>query len=541
MEARSPNTLTFQQAKDTLKVNNETIGFSSDSIGYGAAQYVQSGGIHEVTNYLILGESGLGMPTTSAGRYDLSGTGTLTVNNLVLGLYGTGQFSQTGGGAAITNLKLGEYETGIGEYTLEDGQLTVSGIDAIGGGYKGTGSFLQQGGTHAASSLYIGYGNESSGSYTLQGGELQSTNTYVGLNGTGSLTQSGGMHTATGVLEVRSAGEYSLNNGMLDVKTENMFGDFVQTGGLHLATEMYIGPHAGELATYNLQGGNLTVTTELIRHGTLNQNAGAEHQVGELVVGWNGVGEYKLFGGTLAVSDAQETIGYRGEGTFTQTGGTHTAVHGLVIGSGLAPSTGHGTYNFDGGVLDTDSIELGHTGGIGTFNQAANTTLDIQNLQLGTLGWGAGQGYYNLNGGTLSSQDEAIGVYERGQFIQSAGSNTVLNNLYLGMFTYTDPMDSSLQYAGSGDYILYDGLLDVKGSEFVGYQGKGGGVLHDNGTHNVAGELSLGYGSGSVGIYDLKSGTLNATSLNIGGYQGTGQFNQTGGTNAVTDNPMSLT
>jgi hypothetical protein len=127
-------------------------------------------------------------------------------------------------------------------------------------------------------------------------------------------------------------------------------------------------------------------------------------------------------------------------------------------------------------------------------------------------------------------------VYERGQFIQSAGSNTVLNNLYLGMFTYTDPGESSLQYAGSGDYILYDGLLDVKGSEFVGYQGKGGGVLHDNGTHNVAGELYLGYGSGSVGIYDLKSGTLNATSLNIGGYQGTGQFNQTGGTNAVTDN-----
>lgn len=522
LDALGTGTLELRQSQDTLTVFDGQIGYSAGAGIYGTGTYTQSGGSLIVQNRLTLGYSG-NSTGRSLGTYNLGGTGDLQVKQVELGLYGEGRLNQTGGTSTIASLFLGAYETGTGRYALSGGKLSVSNIFGVGGGYQGTGLFLQDGGENSAKSLYIGYGNESSGSYELNNGELISQNTYVGHNGTGTFTQRGGTHTVSNSLNVRSNSSYELSGGTLDVKNENIFNSFVHKDGEHsVSGTMYLGPASGNFGTYDFQNGILNTTTELLRNGKFNQSAG-EHTVGSLVVGYDGFGEYTLSGGTLTHTEATEVIGYRSTGVFNQTGGTHT-VNTLKIGDSNAPSQGSGTYNFDAGILDVKNIILGYAGGIGTFNQNGNTSLDIDSLDLGTYGWGSGQGNYNLTGGTLSAIDEKIGVYERGIFTQSGGTNTISNNLYIGQFTSNDPS----QYAGKGDYFLENGNLAVRGNEFIGYHGEFGGFQQKNGSHAVSGSLYVGYGAGTLGMFDMIGGELNAQDLRIA-YMGRGQFEQRGG------------
>ena len=79
------------------------------------------------------------------------------------------------------------------------------------------------------------------------------------------------------------------------------------------------------------------------------------------------MGSYELSGTGYLVCSSYEYIGANGTGSFTQTAGTNTA-NTLYIGYG---STGNGTYNLDGGVLNVKSL----SGGSGTaaFNFGGGT------------------------------------------------------------------------------------------------------------------------------------------------------------------------
>lgn len=102
----------------------------------------------------------------------------------------------------------------------------------------------------------------------------------------------------------------------------------------------------------------------------------------------------------------------------------------------------------------------------------------------------------------------------------------------------------------SGSYTLNSpDTLSVNGNEYIGYNGTGtftqtGGT---NGTTELIpsiGQLYLGYNTGSTGTYNLSGGQLSYLFSEFIGYSGNGSFNQSGGLNKMSnillgDNPDS--
>ncbi|MBI5048893.1 MAG: hypothetical protein HZB54_08095, partial [Deltaproteobacteria bacterium] len=181
------------------------------------------------------------------------------------------------------------------------------------------------------------------------------------------------------------------------------------------------------------------------------------------------------------------------------------------------------TYSLSGGSRYYLYEYIGYDG-TGTFTQSGGTNTVANTLSLGTFSDGSGA--YNLSGGSLSASYEYIGFFGTGTFNQTGGTNTVANELTLGAF------------AGStGTYNLSGGALNVGGNIV---NGDGESTINiDGGTLNVTGSIdvdnfNVGYSSGSTGAYTLSNGSLSAVDEYIG-IEGTGTFNQTGGTNTVAN------
>jgi hypothetical protein len=159
----------------------------------------------------------------------------------------------------------------------------------------------------------------------------------------------------------------------------------------------------------------------------------------------------------------------------------------------------------------------------GTVIQEGGTTT-LYSLDLGSLT--GSTGIYYLNAGELAGtsgalESEMVGSSGNGEFNQAGGANTV-RNLSLGYSA-----------GSSGTYNLSGGDLsaavDTGSLECVGYNGVGE-FNQTGGTHTVGSNLTLGYMTGSSGAYNLQDGTLTAVNEFVG-RSGTGAFHQTGGTN----------
>lgn len=192
-----------------------TLGVEYVAIGYsGSGNFTQTGGTHNDLA-LVLG-SGAG----SSGTYTLSG-GTLSVNandgevGELIGDFGIGNFTQTGGANSITNsgLTLATQVGSSGTYTLSGGTLSA-GFEEI-GLWGGPGTFTQTGGANTLNYFYSYYeggyyyvgnylilGVVSSGAYTLSDGALSAAYEYVGEWGMGVFAQSGGTNSLSEALEL---------------------------------------------------------------------------------------------------------------------------------------------------------------------------------------------------------------------------------------------------------------------------------------------------------------------------------------------------
>jgi hypothetical protein len=419
-------------------------------------------------------------------------------------------------------------------------EMAVSGNEIIGatgsGSLTALATYDQSDGTNAVGGeLYLGYVSGSSGDYSLQNGTLSALNEVISYGGIGSFTQTGGTNTVADNFELGA--------------TSGLTGTYLlsETGALASGAE-YVG--FGGSGSFTQSGGSNTITTAS-SSGFLNVGGG--YSAGGGVV--TGTGNYALSGGTLAADT--ENIGYLGTGTFTQTGGSNS-VEDLFVGGGFAPANademepfpiGPGSYSLNGdqAILTATNEYIGvndprgAAGGDGTFAQMGGSNTVSNSLYVGGGvypggDYGSGTGSYSLGGtGSLAAEEEFVGCTE-GTFTQTGGSNTITDTLYVGGVD-----DNGEAFAGTGAYSLQNGTLSTS-SEIIGYAGMGS-FTQTGGTNTVSGILYVGglvddNGNqiGGTGSYALSgTGTVLSASYETIGYTGTGSFNQTGGSNTISN------
>ncbi|MBU1055378.1 MAG: hypothetical protein KKC46_16390 [Proteobacteria bacterium] len=267
--------------------------------------------------------------------------------------------------------------------------------------------------------------------------------------------------------------------------------------------------------------------TDAINRGVYYYNTAYPSAVlNSLRIDATGTGMITLFQGLYGISHAlnveHEDIGQSGNGTYIHMDGTNTVNNNLILGGSIS---GNGTYELSGtGSLSANKEFIGQSG-TGVFKQTGGTNTITQNLSVGIFI--GGKGTYELGGiGNLSVDNENIGVSGTGIFDQVGGTNTVTKVLSLS--------HSSGSY---GTYNLNDGILNVQGN-IVGGLGTStfnidGGTLLNNWLSINVDNFNVGYSSSSNGNFNMTGKNLNANKEYIG-YDGTGTFNQAGGTNEVS-------
>ena len=225
--------------------------------------------------------------------------------------------------------------SGSGAFTQSGGDLScgtgASRDESV--GYTGNGTFIQSGGiNNAGVELALGYMTGSDGTYNLSGGSLVATNIGAGGSGSGAFTQSGGTISANNV---------------------NLGADFGGSGSYNLS--------GGLLATSGLTVGSLG-------SGAVHSNRRHDCRHKRPLRGLRGHRLLYPRRQRIPRASYQELIGDASNGSFIQTGGTHSAFS-LVLGNNTASS---GSYNLSGGSLATSELIVGSAGS-GAFTQSGGT------------------------------------------------------------------------------------------------------------------------------------------------------------------------
>jgi hypothetical protein len=182
------------------------------------------------------------------------------------------------------------------------------------------------------------------------------------------------------------------------------------------------------------------------------------------------------------------------------------------------------TQSSSGTAMVCSTEVLGDDGG-GTYTQSAgsNTINGANNFG---VGFASGESStYNLSGtGQFSDTGSGygeVGNFGNGTFTQTGGTASVTNELDLGEFANSVGVYNLSNTTGTGSLTV--GTLDV------GYQGSG--TFTQSGGTNQTGTLILAAFSGSSGAYTINGGTLKATTVTV---NANGNFDQTGGTMTFT-------
>lgn len=239
------------------------------------------------------------------------------------------------------------------------------------------------------------------------------------------------------------------------------------------------------------------------------------------------------YGDTVTISNGDtvvqdyEVIGDQSDGTLNQTGGTNT-VDGMVSVGHSIPSTG--TYNLSGGELSANNEYLGFAGN-GTFTQSGGTNTVNSGVTLGYYGTGV----YNLISGGLSAGYLWIGLDGTGTLNQSGGTNT------LSGAVGDQVISLGVNAGATGTYTL-SGTGELTAAQInVGYDGTGD-FIQSSGS-NTSGSLVIGRNIWSSGRYEMTGGTLLTNNTVIGlssdnqglsYYTTHGTFEQSGGEHIVT-------
>ena len=357
--AGESGTVRIEPAGDLSLTNN----FSAIEVGVdGRGEIIQTGGSVAMTgSYPYVA---LGYEVGGYGAYELGGTGTLSASRLLIGFYGTGTFTQTGGTNTLrSDVRVGHGHSGVGRYELS-GAAELRIRDELYVGSEGTGTFVQTGGTveMTGGSNYVVVGGSagSSGAYELGGtGALSCYRLIVGLNGTGAFTQTGGTVTLAYDLRVdhssSTRGTYEMTGGELDVPNSITIGNegtFTLDGGTVRANSVNVAA-GGKFRWFS---GRLEIPSLTIGPGSplgADLLLGPDHalEVPSPVVVETG-GALILSGGSYECDSTQLA------------GGVVTATHGMSLASGQQIA-GEGTIY--GSVDLTDATIAGSGAGLSLY------------------------------------------------------------------------------------------------------------------------------------------------------------------------------
>jgi len=412
--------------------------------------------------------------------FTISPGDSITYDTEFIGDTGTGTLNQTGGSNTITTgLYLGRLSSGSsGTYTLS-GSGSLSALNEY-VGIEGNGTFNQTGGTHTVGNLlsvgvFVG-GPSTSGIYNLSGGSLSTD--FLEMSYRGFFNQDGGTFTMNQLPTNGRFFNYNLSgSGILNVVGEARVESFTQSGGTHTDGALSIwgyynlsgGTHSGGTLNFNFTTSVYNKTGGILDFLTINQTVG-NGIFNELTLGLNtgDLRAYNLSGGSLSATN--EVIGHSGSGTFTQSGGTQT-VGTLILGENGGSS---GTFTQGGGSSIVGNLYLGrNSGSSGIYSQSGGSQT-VGTLILGENGGSSGA--YNLSSnGSLSAQNEFIGLTGSAAFTQTGGTHSVASNLFVG-FTENS----------SGTYNLEGGTLSA-GSIWVN---PGGTFNVSGGTQTATGNVT---------------------------------------------------
>ena len=331
---------------DTLSLENNYDGESNYTLSEGVLNagnivvnggtFTQTGGSNKVDNlYLGYAEAG-------NGTYNLSGTGSLTAENVIISRLGNGTFNQLGGSNKANYIAVSSCADGkgcsatTGIYNLSGGSLSVNNMDIAtyfdrtdddGAGAYPVGVFNQSGGTVIVDNqLNFADENGAEGTYNLSGGSLQAgelgllDNEQTGRSGV--FNQTGGTVNANRILSTFDTFTYNLSKGSLKAKTIELHNNIGPDGPLgnvvfnfnggRLIVDKFVGSLVNKGGT--LAPGSSAGTTEITGNYTQGSNAALEIEIGGLAQGvqydWLNVKQTAALAGTLDVS-------LLGSGSFT--------------------------------------------------------------------------------------------------------------------------------------------------------------------------------------------------------------------------------
>ena len=420
-------------------------------------------------------------------------------------------------------------------------------IGYSGNATNGIGAFNQAGGSNNVSTLYLGRNASDTGAYSLSGFATLSvaTTEYIANNGTATMTQSAGnnnlTNSASGAIALaigyatNSNGTYLLNGGSINSQGDEYVGyngtaNFSQSSGSNAFNghTLYLAYTANSTASYFLSSGSCFGSALYVGYngsGTLTQSGGSA-SFADLTLSSSGHGTDNLSGNATLPASSDSFVGLNGPAIFNQSGGQFSTSNILYIGFS---QPGVSDFNLSAGNLSAHSEIVGLFGnGVVTQTGGASFPFDL------SLGYDqSGNGTYSLSGnGTITAQNEHIGINGVGNFIQSGGVNTVNSGLDVGPNGAATP--------GTGAYTLSDsGTLTVATSETIGAQGTG--TFNQSGGTNTTPNVYIAGTAGVVCSYSLSgNGTLNTHGLVVG-QSGTGTFAQTGGSSVITGPSPSAT
>ena len=399
-------------------------------VGHGTI--TQSGGIHTVSGAI----NPLWMATTigSTASYNLSG-GTLNVindfvgaNGEAVGFSGTATFTQTGGTHTVSgangNLVIGYAPTGVGTYTISNGNLTADSL-YLGrdGGATGTlnvnaGAFV----TVAEEFMDLGLNVGATGTVNANAGAIFTKGIFVGgissePRGTGVLNVAGGNVNANVLAGLANSGQ---------LRVWDTPGSAINLSAGDLSCDTLI--TSGNPSRFNWTGGNLRITGaagfSVSPAGPLGANLTLNNSMGLIVTKTTDIPS----GSSLACVGTGAFL----TGSLTGAGALSSDFSGMFVGFDNTSTT------FTGTITGTGGLSKQGTGTL-TVNNVRIRAVTIQNGTLAIAPNGGADGTSILSTlnilapGVLDLADNDLIVDYTGPSVESAIRQYVID----GRITFT--------------------------------------------------------------------------------------------------------